>query len=377
MSDSEEHLLFRQSIPICAAHAGGGYLLPPNTMEAFQFSVYELKMPILEFDIRKTKDGHLICLHDPLLDHQTNGFGLVSDASLKKIQSLDAGFKFSPDKGKSFPWRNKGLKVPLLKQVLEEFVPIENLILYFDMKKQSVVESVIELVRFYKLEKRAILGAVLPNVNKKILSLKSPEMICSADYNTMGQIMTTWSSSKKIYKCPQLIVGFWVTQIIDWGINKKFLGELKANGKKIAVFGPGTADFKTIKKYVDMGIDMVFSDRPDQVLFTKCTIDKSYPSPEQCPKSVMEWAALKGYYSIVVWLQTRGRPKNQKENQCTVSAMDFAASQGYLEIVKYLYQHANQVCSERGLKWAKENNQEQVVKWLERNSLSPKKQIKS
>lgn len=330
-------------------------------------------MPILEFDVRMTKDGHLICMHDPFLQRRTDGFGLVSDAPLSKILSLDAGFKFSPDRGRTFPWRNKGLKVPLLSDVLKEFIPVENLILYFDLKKQSTVKQVIDLIRLHGLEKRSILGAVLPNINKKIVSLKSKEMICSADYSTMLSVMSNWSSFKKIVPIPQMIVGFWVATWVDWGLNRDFIDRLKEANKKVAVFGPGTRDPKTIRKYMDMGIDIVFSDRPDQVLFVKCTLEKTYPSPEQCPKSVMEWAALQGFYSIVKWLQDRGRPKTEKENQCTISAMDLAASKGYLDIIQYLYQHEEQVCSDKGLKWAKENDHWDVVEWLERNVFSKSK----
>ena len=43
---------------------------------------------MVEIDVAKTKDGHLVLMHDRKVDRTTNGKGLVSDLTLAEIKSL-------------------------------------------------------------------------------------------------------------------------------------------------------------------------------------------------------------------------------------------------------------------------------------------------
>jgi glycerophosphoryl diester phosphodiesterase len=45
----------------------------------------------LECDVRLTRDGHLVCVHDRRLDRTSNGRGLVSTKTLAELDSLDFG----------------------------------------------------------------------------------------------------------------------------------------------------------------------------------------------------------------------------------------------------------------------------------------------
>jgi hypothetical protein len=64
---------------------------------------------------------------------------------------LDAAYFFSPN-GVDYPLRNReDTKVPTLEDLLTEFVPKEDLILFFDLKDGTVVEEVIEVRLIYFL----------------------------------------------------------------------------------------------------------------------------------------------------------------------------------------------------------------------------------
>lgn len=73
-----------------AAHRGWSDVYPENTMEAFRAAV-ELGVDQLETDIRVTKDGKLVLIHDDTVDRTTNGTGLVREKSLEELRQLDAG----------------------------------------------------------------------------------------------------------------------------------------------------------------------------------------------------------------------------------------------------------------------------------------------
>jgi glycerophosphoryl diester phosphodiesterase len=76
------------------AHRGLLLHAPENTLPAFR-ACLELRIGF-ELDVRRTQDGHLVCLHDETLDRTTNGRGQVSAITLAEFQRLDAGSWFDP-----------------------------------------------------------------------------------------------------------------------------------------------------------------------------------------------------------------------------------------------------------------------------------------
>lgn len=80
---------------IAVGHRGTVHLAPENTLAAFRKAI-ELGVDLVEIDVRETRDGHLIIMHDATVDRTTNGKGRVTDLTLEEIKRLDAGSWFSP-----------------------------------------------------------------------------------------------------------------------------------------------------------------------------------------------------------------------------------------------------------------------------------------
>ncbi len=74
---------------ICA-HRDASATHPENTMAAFKEAI-RLGAHMIEFDIRQTKDGELVVIHNSSLNKTTNGTGKVADQTLDEIKKLDAG----------------------------------------------------------------------------------------------------------------------------------------------------------------------------------------------------------------------------------------------------------------------------------------------
>jgi glycerophosphoryl diester phosphodiesterase len=106
--------------PVNFAHRGGRKFVPENTIEGFREAI-ELGPVVLELDARTSADGHVVVVHDDTVDRTTDGTGAVSRMTLAELQSLDAGYLFTPDDGATFPWRGKGVKIPTLEAVYREF----------------------------------------------------------------------------------------------------------------------------------------------------------------------------------------------------------------------------------------------------------------
>jgi glycerophosphoryl diester phosphodiesterase len=92
------------------AHRGFSGGAPENTLAAFKKAI-EVGSDMIELDIRFSKDGQVVVLHDDTLDRTTNGRGKVADYSLKELKQFDAGSWFAP--------QFSGEQIPTLKEVLE------------------------------------------------------------------------------------------------------------------------------------------------------------------------------------------------------------------------------------------------------------------
>ncbi|MFU8851358.1 glycerophosphodiester phosphodiesterase [Micromonospora sp. SL1-18] len=78
------------STPLVFAHRGSSYDLPEHTLAAYLRALDE-GADGLECDVRLTRDGHLVCVHDRRLDRTSNGHGLVSARTLAELETLDFG----------------------------------------------------------------------------------------------------------------------------------------------------------------------------------------------------------------------------------------------------------------------------------------------
>ena len=62
--------------PLIIAHRGAVEYAPENSLDAFSIA-YEKKADGIELDVRLSKDGIAVVLHDRVVDRTTNGRGSV------------------------------------------------------------------------------------------------------------------------------------------------------------------------------------------------------------------------------------------------------------------------------------------------------------
>ncbi len=76
--------------PLVFAHRGSSVAEPEHTLAAYLRALEE-GADGLECDVRLTRDGHLVCLHDRRLERTSNGRGRVSRSTLAELSQLDFG----------------------------------------------------------------------------------------------------------------------------------------------------------------------------------------------------------------------------------------------------------------------------------------------
>lgn len=133
--------------PLLIAHRGGSALAPENTLIAFDRAVHWWGADLLELDVQPTRDGHAVVFHDSVVDRVTNGTGPVAAFQLTELRQLDAGFRFTPDEGRTFPFRGSGIGIPTLPEVLDAFPGTRINIEIKDPKVRPAVECAIRDAR--------------------------------------------------------------------------------------------------------------------------------------------------------------------------------------------------------------------------------------
>lgn len=124
-------------------HRGGEGSAPENTLAAFadtarcaaasaarSEAAVRRMAPVewwVETDLRVTRDGHLVLLHDELVDRTTTGIGKVSSFTLQELRKLDAGrwiASRADTSGSLFSWsgpRFAGQQIPTLAELFDQF----------------------------------------------------------------------------------------------------------------------------------------------------------------------------------------------------------------------------------------------------------------
>lgn len=114
------HPYFDLPRPIPVGHRGASGERPENTLPAFERALAQ-GARILETDVQPTRDGVAVVFHDADLDRTTDGHGPVARQALDALRELDAGYRFSPDGGRSFPCRGRGIAIPTLDEAFAAF----------------------------------------------------------------------------------------------------------------------------------------------------------------------------------------------------------------------------------------------------------------
>jgi glycerophosphoryl diester phosphodiesterase len=253
---------FKANHPLVIAHRGGAGLAPENTILAFQ-NAYHMGVDVLEMDVHLTRDGHLVVIHDSTVDRTTNGHGRVRDMTLAEIKSLDAGYRFSTDGGKTFPFRGKGVTIPTLEEVLSAF-PDARLNIEIKPDDERAADKLVELIKAHHAENRVL---VLSFHSKPLSRFRAllPDAATAASKN---EITLFWVMDKlymwRIFRPkPDAL------QIpVRWGryhiYSPRFVRDAHRMGMEVHVWT--VDDPQEMKRLLDDGVDGIITNRPDLLM---------------------------------------------------------------------------------------------------------------
>lgn len=242
------------------AHRGGALLAPENTLPAFEQAARLWRTDVFELDVQRTRDGALVVAHDPTLERCTDGAGRIADHTLAELERLDAGHRFSPDGGRTFPFRGRGVRLVTLRALLRAFPGMR---LNVELKPESAgsEEDLAALLRAEGALERVCLGSEADAVGARLHAL-----LPDACHFYPREALTGLVMALKLGAPPPEEDRFHVLDMPTHHeglelVDAPFLAAAAARGRWVNVW---TVDApEQMRHLVGLGVGGVMTDRPD------------------------------------------------------------------------------------------------------------------
>ena len=252
---------FLDPMPRVIAHRGDSKNYPENTLPAF-LSAVRMGIDVIETDVHLSKDGVLVIWHDPTLERNTDGKGTIESHTYEELLKYDAGYTFTKDGGKTFPFRGKGIRLCTLDEALKA-CPDERFNVDLKSKNLAIVDEFIRVIRDNKAERRVVCASFHYMILKKMRK-KAPDIMTSITTAEVVPLVLR----KKAHLLPSKFKRKIIFQIPrKAGINivtPSFVKEMHKRGAVIMVWTIN--DEKSMRELFSMGVDSVMTDDPALVI---------------------------------------------------------------------------------------------------------------
>lgn len=258
----ERTVLKREDAPLLVfAHRGGG-LYPENTLGAFEYSA-KMGVDVLELDIHSTADGVLVVMHDGNVDRTTDGSGRVSEKTLAEVKKLDAGYRFTPDAGKTYPFRGQGITIPTLQEIFDA-LPAMTFNVEPKQAEPSITKPLCEMIRARKMTDRVIVGSFRQMAIDEVRAA-CPEVATSATPAEVSEFLAmykiglgaSYSPPMQALQVPQNLRGLQI-------VTKDFVESAHRLNLKVHVWTIN--DQAEMQRLIEMKVDGIMTDYPDRLL---------------------------------------------------------------------------------------------------------------
>jgi glycerophosphoryl diester phosphodiesterase len=240
------------------AHRGGSRLRPENTIVAFDHGL-SLGADGLEFDVHFSRDGVIVIHHDATLDRTTNRSGPLAALTADELARVDAGFRFSPDGGGTFPFRGQGIGIPTLREVLRRYRD-KWLIIELKDNDPELARRTIDEVRAADAIGRVALGSFGTRALRAARAYE-PALVTGA-----GQEETRLALYLSWIRCRAPRRPYDAFQVPEWAgathvVSPRFVKYAHDAGVAVQVW---TVDQEhDMRRLLSWGVDGIISDRPD------------------------------------------------------------------------------------------------------------------
>lgn len=267
----EEALAVGGEWPRNIAHRGASEAAPENTMESFR-RAREAGAGGLELDVHLSRDGRVAVMHDEALGRTTDGTGTIRDKTLYELRSLDAGYRFTsgglPDEGvkgdtTEHPYRGRGVRIPTLREVLEEF---PGMTVNLDIKQETpgIEREVLDEIDRAGARDRVLVASQKGSVISRFRLLSGGEVVTAASKWEVARFyalsrLRLEGLADPPYDALQVPSEY---RGVEFATGR-FLEAAHARGVRVDVWT--IDDPREMRRMLDLGADSIMTNRPAEL----------------------------------------------------------------------------------------------------------------
>lgn len=228
---------------VVIAHRGAHREAPENTLASLEQAI-EIGCDFVEIDVRRTKDGALVIMHDASINRMTNGKGKIEDLTLAEIRKFDVKSRHGAQ------W--SGLKVPTFDEILDRAKG--HMKIYVDHKQAPPAEVLAAINRHGMLHDVVVYGGVATLREYKRLA---PDVWIMPGHPQSIAAIEALAHDLK----PETLDG----SILEW--TQPQIEAAHRSGAQVWVDNRSNFDNEAgIKHAVELGVDAIQTDDPATVL---------------------------------------------------------------------------------------------------------------
>lgn len=239
------------------AHRGLSGIVPENTLLAVKMAI-TYQADLIEIDVYRSADGVVVLMHDRNLKRTTGLDADVTKKTFAELQELDAGAW----KGKHF----SGERIPSLKETLE-MIRESNSNPLIEIKQDGIEKEIVEILAETGMTDRAYVNSfstrallkvreLQPRIKLwQIVDVRKENEKLEGDAETRAEALADILAAKAD-RLDSKVITF--NKVI---LSQKLVDLLRARGYTT---GTGvTNDVPGMERQLDMGFDIIVTDRPD------------------------------------------------------------------------------------------------------------------
>jgi glycerophosphoryl diester phosphodiesterase len=233
--------------PWVIAHRGASAHAPENTLAAFRRAV-ELGASGIETDLRVTREGRFVLLHDSRVNRTTNGRGRIDQLGFEAVRKLDAGSWF--DNGFA------GERVPSLEEALALAAEL-NVWLYLELKaalEGSLPFALADLLRRSRRMDRVVLLSFDP-ASLSLLRSTDPRLLTAL---LVGRTGPTIEAARRAEA--QLVAPRYKR------VTRRLVRRAHEAGLGVVAWTVNTR--QEMRRMLALGVDGIMTDWPDRLIET-------------------------------------------------------------------------------------------------------------